>query len=177
MIDETLFEFCITDRQKEILQAVIDEGGVTKGAKKIGVDKRWVFTTIAKIKKRASTKGWSPENDMYKTVPDGYVAKGVSTLYDDSGNVKVQWVKSQLTQEDKLEAMTNALQDIVEISAGLSPKPQPKRRRISKDELATYLIGDAHLGMYAWKEETGQDFDCEIASRDLKYAFDRLVEI
>ena len=176
MIDETLLQFCTTDRQREIIQAVIDEGGVTYAARKIGIAKRWAFTTVAKVKKRAAAQGWSPQNDMYRTVPDNFVVKGTSTLYDDSGNVKVQWVKSKLTEESVLEAMTNALQDMAEISEGLAPKPLPKKRRISKDELATYLIGDAHLGMYAWQEETGQDFDCEIASRDLKYAFDRLVD-
>ena len=176
MIDETLLQFCTTDRQREIIQAVIDEGGVTYAARKIGIAKRWAFTTVAKVKKRAAAQGWSPQNDMYRTVPDNFVVKGTSTLYDDSGNVKVQWVKSKLTEESVLEAMTNALQDMAEISEGLAPKPLPKKRRISKDELACYLIGDAHLGMYAWHEETGQDFDCEIASRDLKYAFDRLVD-
>ena len=177
MMDETLLQFCTTERQKEIIQAVINaDGSCINASKDLDVDRRWVFNTVAKVKKRAEKQGWSPENDMYKTVPNSYKAKGVSTLYDQDGNVKVQWVKSQLTEEDKLEALKNALEDIVELSAGLAPKPQPKRRRISKDELACYLIGDAHLGMYAWHEETGQDFDCEIASRDLKYAFDRLVE-
>ena len=66
MMDETLLQFCTTDRQKEIIQAVIDaDGSCTHASRNLNVDKRWVFSTVAKIKKRAEKRGWSPENDMY----------------------------------------------------------------------------------------------------------------
>jgi len=37
-------------------------------------------------------------------------------------------------------------------------------------------MGDPHIGMYAWAEETGEDFDCGIAERDLKSAMAYLVD-
>lgn len=174
---EDLLEFCETDRQREIISMVIACGGnKTKAARELGIDLRNVQKCCQKVSGLAAKRGWSPNHDMSQSVPSGYVAKGVSTLYDDEGNVKIQWVKSALTQEDKLEAMTNALENIADITAGLAPKVAKPRKRLAKDELATYLIGDAHMGMYADANISGHDFDCEIASRDLKYAFDRLVQ-
>ncbi len=37
------------------------------------------------------------------------------------------------------------------------------------------MIGDAHVGMYSWGEETGDDFDVSIAAADIRKAIDLLV--
>src|SRR5690606_7531590 len=45
------------------------------------------------------------------------------------------------------------------------------------DETCTvYPLGDPHIGMLAWAKETGQDFDLQIAERDLTRAIDLLVD-
>jgi hypothetical protein len=176
MIDESLLEFCTTERQKQHVKAKIEHRTAMQAAESLGITKRSLQKSLQQIKINAAKRGWSPQHDMHHSVPDGFVAKGVSTLYDDEGNVKVQWVKSALTQQDKLDAMTKAIEEMALNNAGLAPKVSKPRKRLAQDELACYLIGDAHMGMYAWGDETGNDFDCEIASRDLKYAFDRLVQ-
>ncbi len=37
-------------------------------------------------------------------------------------------------------------------------------------------MGDPHIGMYSWHKETGEDFDCDIAERDLLGAMRYLVD-
>jgi hypothetical protein len=46
----------------------------------------------------------------------------------------------------------------------------------AKELMAGYPIGDMHFGMYAWREEAGDDYDLKIAEDLLFHAFARLIE-
>lgn len=111
----------------------------------------------------ASLAGFSPEHDMRHTVPDGFTVKGVSTLYDRDGKVAAQWVKSD---QDKARAL-KILQDEFLLAAKEIPRAKPVKARshYASDLMACYPIGDAHIGMRSWAEETGADFDLAIAER------------
>lgn len=66
---------------------------------------------------------------------------------------------------------------ISEFAAAL--KAAPSRNisppRFSDNELLTlYPWGDPHMGMYAWGEETGKDYDLKIAAREHRAAVDSL---
>jgi hypothetical protein len=122
----------------------------------------------------SALRGHSPEHDMTHTVPEGFTVKGVSTLYGEDGTVKAQWVKSNQDAEQvrlMLEVATAAFADDVR---GLA-KPIKAPKLALKDSLSAYIIGDAHFGLYAWREEAGEDFDTSIASADLRKAIDLLV--
>jgi hypothetical protein len=107
-------------------------------------------------------------------ITPGHGLKGVSTLYDKDGKVSKQWVKTSVdsdVMEVKVREMYSAMADKL---------PKAKPVKLNKGELkpsllTNYIIGDAHLGMYAWAEETGEDFDLDIAERDLCAAMDNLV--
>lgn len=45
------------------------------------------------------------------------------------------------------------------------------------DLLTVYVISDHHLGLYAWAEETGTDYDTAIASKVLREAMAELVSV
>jgi hypothetical protein len=98
---------------------------------------------------------------MVNTVPDGYAVKGVSTLYDRDGKVAAQWVKSE---QDKARAL-EILREQFLTAAREIPKARPTKPRghYAADLMACYPIGDAHIGMRSWGEETGADFDLAIA--------------
>ena len=102
MISESLLEFCESEPQRRAVQARLDTKTNQKAADLIGISLRNLQVNLANAKKNAARRGWSPEHDMTRTVPDGFVAKGVSTLYGDDGQVKIQWVKSNLAHEDQL---------------------------------------------------------------------------
>lgn len=55
--------------------------------------------------------------------------------------------------------------------------PVPEPPRADRDLLAVYPMGDPHVGMYAWAQETGASFDLDIAERDLVRATKQLVQL
>jgi hypothetical protein len=107
--------------------------------------------------------------------PEGFAVKGVSTLYDKDGEVRAQWVKTNAIAEEQarllLEAMRAAAADLPRV-----PRIPPPGQR-NEDLLVCYPMGDPHIGMYAWKAETGEDFDLDIAERNLVAAVRRLVKV
>ena len=80
MIDESLLEFCATERQKQHVRAKIEYTTNIEAAESLGITKRSLQKSIQQIKLNAARRGWSPQNDMHHPVPEGFVAKGVSTL-------------------------------------------------------------------------------------------------
>ena len=98
-----------------------------------------------------------------------YVVKGVSTLYDASGQQRAQWVKTRLDTE-RLNAAIKAAADAM---AADLPRAEPVTApNATLAELCvTYTLTDAHIGMLAWHREGGQDWDLAIAERTLVGCF------
>ena len=95
-------------------------------------------------------------------IPDGQRVKAVSTLVDlRTGQPMLEWVK---TDEDK--ARQDAMQRAA-LAALAEKLPREKARpapaRTVDDLLNCYVVTDYHLGMLAWHEETGADWDTDIA--------------
>ncbi len=174
MIDARLREFA-TQRQAEIIDAVLKHGSNGRAAKALGVSRIRVEKTLSAARKRAAKAGYSPEHAMTHTVPEGFHAKGVSTLYDGAGNVKAQWVKSQRDREYEHEVLVEAIQTIAEPFAGKSDAPKCEAKQHDTNQLACYVIGDHHFGMLSWRDETGEDYDLKIAETLLVEAVDKLV--
>jgi hypothetical protein len=158
----------ITD--DELIEALRVHGNQDKAAKALGLNRR----TLQRRLPALARKGWSPKHDMTRTVPDGFHVKGTSTLYDEQGKPRLQWVKSSIDHERQMELLREAIAAMVE---GL-PK-LPRRRAQGKylsHLVAGYPIGDAHIGMLAWGEETGEDWDLAIAERTQCAAMAALVD-
>ena len=65
----------------------------------------------------------------------------------------------------------------LELAAALRAAPSPviRKPQVSDNDLLTlYPWGDPHMGMYAWSDETGKDYDLKIASREHRAAIDDL---
>jgi hypothetical protein len=109
-------------------------------------------------------------------IPAGQRLKGVSRLTDlRTGQPVLEWVKTTEDEAAALEAQRAVIAGLTEEVRGRS-KPVKRPRRSLENSLSAYPIGDAHIGMYAWAEETGHDFDTSIAMRELRGAFDLLVD-
>lgn len=155
---------------EELIAALKEHGSQDKAAKALGINRRTLQRRIPSL----ARKGWSPEHDMTRTVPDGFHVRGTSTLYDENGKPRLQWVKSNIDHERQAELLREA------IDAMVADLPRlPKRRaegKYLKHLVAGYPIGDAHIGMLAWGEETGEDWDLAIAERIQCGAMAALVE-
>lgn len=156
-----LAEFAESERQTEV--AFLRDQGYTHTqiAKKLGIAERNVYRTLKRIKDNAARRGFSPEHDMNHVVPEGYKVKGVSTYYNEEGKPIGQWVKSATDEQQRVEALLNA----VENAATALPKFKPTKAPANSDaNLASLLtITDFHLGMKAWRDSDGDDWDVKIA--------------
>lgn len=123
--------------------------------------------------RKNAVKGWSPDHDMTHTVPDGFLVKGVSTLYA-HGKVAAQWVKSSADNDRREEMVKAAISVLSEEIRGLAPITKPPAR-VAKDFLNVIPIGDPHIGLYSWAKETGEAFDTNIARELTLAAVDRLM--
>lgn len=186
---------------QEALDAVTLHGNITQAAIALGVTRNTVREREATAKRlqldpspaiqahvaakeaeakeqaearRLAMQGYSPAHDMTRMVPSPYVVKGVSTYYDKEGKPTGQWVKSRLDNDAAEQAIREFVAHLVKDARGIA-KPVPAPKVAMSDLLAVYPMGDPHFGMYAWKDESGDDFDLGIAERITRAAVDRLV--
>jgi hypothetical protein len=127
--------------------------------------------------RRAAKHGVAPGQDLNHPTPSGFEVKGVSTLYNaETGEAKLQWVKTQQEKEQLLKLALEQVEAIFSDKSIKVPKIGAPTKKLDEDLLIAYPMGDPHIGMYAWGEESGDDFDVEIAERNLVEATTRLVE-
>ena len=174
MIDDGYRQFA-TVRQLEIVDAVNATGSHGKAAKALGVCKGTVQNAVENLKRKAAKYGFSPEHDMIRTVPEGYLVKGVSTYYNAEGKPSGQWVKSSVDAKAQEQMIKDYILTLTQEVKGLSLiSPAPK---YTNEELLTVIpMGDPHFGLYAWAKDAGDDFDLTIAENLTCGAIDRLIQ-
>lgn len=170
-----LLKYCQSERQEEILKAVIKYGSNVKAAPHLGVTRRSVDKAVNLVKQHAARKGYSPEHDMTRPVPDGFKLRGTSTLYDKKGNMALQWVKSTEDHERQLELMREAVAAFAEEITPTESVPPPAHT--CANLLNVYTITDYHFGMLSWPEETGDEWDMQIAEDTLIAWFTEAIRI
>lgn len=178
-MDHPLVKFCESDLQRTIVEEVIVKGRpLTHVAKEHNSSERTARHSKQRLLAKAAKQGYSPEHDMTRTVPDGFVVSGVSTYYNEDGQPTAQWVKSRLSESQKLQMLQDAIADAVEQYRGKAkPVKQLKTKEKEEDVALIIPMGDPHIGMYAWAEESGEDFDINIARNDLLRAAEKLVNM
>lgn len=173
IIDPRLSEFASV-RQLEYIEAIEKHGSMRKAALALGVVKNSVQGSIIRLKRVAALKGYSPEHDMTRTVPDGYIVKGVSTYYDKDGKASGQWVKSQADAERQAELRQIAFAAMAEELPRLKPIKAPAA---TIDALCNLVVfTDYHVGQLSWHKEGGADWDLKIAESMLLNSFIHMVE-
>jgi hypothetical protein len=174
-MDSGFLEFCKTDAQRRIIQAIIDHGSARQAAKHLNVDYSYTKKTASLVKKRAAAQGYAPAHDMIHTAPKGFSVKGTSTLYHPEKGIVAQWVKTNQNQEEIYEQLVDGIKDAFTDFKGASHfVKQPDE--VIEDYLTAYVMGDPHFGMLAHGEETdNDDFNSEIARQCMDGAMDQLV--
>lgn len=146
----------ITDEQlQEELNAGMKNVDI---ARKYGISDRVIRIRKAKLAK----KGVGHGRDVSHLVPDGYKIKGTSSLVDEFGNTKLQWVKTDADAERQVELMKAVIEGM---KSEITPVAPVKPARAKRDDklLNLYTVSDFHLGMLAWADESGDDWDMKIA--------------
>jgi hypothetical protein len=105
-------------------------------------------------------------------VPAGHAVKGVSALVDGDDLVINKWVKT-----DRDAQIAETLANVVRASFNdFVSRHEPVACPVtSRSELLTrYVVGDHHLGLLAWKPETGDSYDLKIGEKLLR---DKMTEL
>lgn len=166
-----LYQFA-TVRQIEYLEAVEKYGSNAKAAKALGVNRRVVDKSLKSLKARAA-KQLATEHDYTKVVPDGYSIRGVSQFVNSEGKIAGQWIKTGVDdarrQELLQEMIATMCADVPKLAAIKPPKST------IESLLNVIPMGDPHFGLYAWAQESGDDFDTDKAKKLTLGAVDRLM--
>ena len=164
-----------TEKQWLAMEALAEHGSERKAAKVLGLHKSGIWAARTAVIRKAAKHGYAPDYDLLHAVPDGFRLRGASTMYDcASGEPKVQWVKSEIDKERQEQLFRAAVEAMASELPRLAPQPGPEHG--STDLMACYPVGDHHLGMLSWAEETGADYDLKIGEDLLMRAMDYLVE-
>ena len=171
---EHLKEFC-TDRQLEIVEAVIKYPNKQLAANALGVSRSTVRNAIKGVEKKAAANGVAPNRDVNHRTMEGFNTKFVTSRFDGEGNLQGQYVRQEREKFD-LEAMLEDFRDGLKDELKGLHKPIPKPADTVDKLMNCYMIGDHHLGMYAWSKQTGEDsYDTDIGVDILESAIDSLV--
>jgi DNA-binding Lrp family transcriptional regulator len=160
MIDENLKQFG-TERQIEFIDAMIKYGSLRKAAERLQISAGTVQSGIERLKRKAASQGYSPEHDMTRVAPEPFVVRGISTYYNSEGKASGQWVKTRLDDAKMQAIMLEAVEAMKEEIPRVSMTEAPA---LGNDNLLNcYVITDYHMGMLAWHEECGEDWDLKLA--------------
>jgi hypothetical protein len=156
-MDSAYLEFCITDEQRRVLNAVIEHKSNSKAAKALDKDRRAIDRMLGTIRLQAERRGYSPAHGMIHATPPTHIVKGTSTYYDRDGVQAGQWVKTDRVAESLAESIRAVVEGLKDEIPRAAKVPVPAAG--NTDLHNAYIITDYHLGMLAWGEECGEDWD------------------
>lgn len=115
-----------------------------------------------------------PEEEVVR-IPDPAFVSKTSTNYGADGEVRSQWVMQKPLDKARELALPASIRAAIE---GIEPRPLIEANEFHIDNLmSVYPIGDQHVGMLAWKYETGTSNDIDISEQLLDEAVTRLVSM
>ena len=165
-IDPKLYDYAKTDTEVETLDQLTDSDTYAQAARALGKDRKVVSRAYQRVKDRAAKAGFDPDNQLNRTFPEHLSVKKMSVLQDaETGEDKLRWVSAsedKQTAYDTLRAVVDALSEEITPATPTTPPDY-----CYDDLLSCYVLTDYHLAMLAWGEETGADWDVEIAERTL----------
>lgn len=145
----------MTPKQREALDAIEKHGTIREAAAALGIAYSSFYERYMGAKRHLETdpaiQGAMSEVGMQdaSVLHSGWIKTDGASMYFQMPRGK--------TADDTADRIKEALEDIKPIPVISAPKN-------TDDDLLTLIpLPDAHLGMYAWGEETGEDYDSNIA--------------
>jgi len=166
-----------TDKQKAVIDSLRETNSSAETAKLLGYSScSTVRKYITQLLKKAAKRGIAPYAGMTKEVAEGFTTKRVSTFYNEAGEVSRQWHIQEPEKVKQLELLRELSSSLLSDLKPLSTTPISENYTATSDDLMVNIpIGDAHIGMLAWGEECGEDYDLELAESIHKNAVDMLI--
>ncbi len=171
-IDDTVYELA-TLKQRAVIDAVREYATQTEAATALGICSSGVHQQLRAAITRAARKGYVPEQGMDTVYPEGYCLDKV-TIHRKGGQVMQTWERMNADKEKQLQLLRVAIGALCDEVLPFVAKPF--NLPVMDDLMVNIPIGDAHIGMLAWGEECGDDYDLEIAEQLHCQAVDMLIE-
>lgn len=105
--------------------------------------------------------GTAPEFGLYESAAIGTIMGKVTVQRNAAGEVLQTWARYSPDDALRAEAMRAAVEAMAEKIPREKPRPAPAT--VSGELCNVYVLTDFHLGMLSWREETGADWDANIA--------------
>jgi len=158
----------LTPKQQEVFDLKQQGMSVAEIAVKLNINPSSVTRRWQGAINRSVTQKMSPGFEIDR--------KTEGRWYEDpeTGERRVEYLKSKRTKETTTgmaDAFRASISDIKPLKNIKIPKTS------MKDSMVVYPMGDPHIGLYAYHKEVGEDFDCDIAERDLLAAVDYLFSV
>ena len=148
-------------------------------AEKRGISVRHVANMAKRIKLQLQKGGYDPYNkrrgNPEKTQLQETFGKSelIKVGEDGTETVLMYWNKSKIGEDNKKTALSEFAKSL-EIPA--APPSKKLKEARAKDLMNCIVIGDAHIGMYAYDKETrSRNFNSDIASAEILQAIDNLI--
>lgn len=143
---------------EEIIQA-LDGRTVAAAAKLLGMHERTVHTHKARLAKI----GIAPEHGLTVAAPEAFTMGKVTVQRNDKGAVTNTWARYSPDMERQEQLMLEAVKAMAAEIKPCAALPLPVHTNAKL--LNCYVITDYHMGAKAWGEETGADWDTQIAEQ------------
>ena len=157
---------------QEALDAFQNYGTQLKAAEALGISRATLQSRLRTANARAR-EGHAPGHFNNGVAP-GYLMGKVTVQRGPEGGVERTWER----QSPDAVSWAKATQEAAEAMAEDLPRLPPVRAPLATlGELCNlYTFTDYHLGMMAWREEGGADWDLKIAEQTLTASFAAMVE-
>ena len=168
-----------TTLQASYINAFIRKGTLSKAAQYLGKSCSSVQEGIARARKTAAGRGYSPTfPGHHHPVPDGFGVERVTELVRQDGKPSIKWVRSNKDKVDLAEQLAEVLEGIVARVDGMAKAiPSPDLTEAAQDMAVIVPMGDPHVGMYSWAKEAEADWDVELAEKLMIQAVEHLVDV
>ena len=107
-------------------------------------------------------------------LPDPKRITKLSTLRDSEGRIVQQWTAERPEDQEREALWLAFAEELAAKAPRVEPIPPPEN--VSSSLLAGYPIGDHHLGLLSWKDETGSNYDLKAGTTLLRGAMAYLTQ-
>lgn len=160
-----------TERQEQIIKSRIKHKHLKECALDLGISEREVRRSIQRVKKTAANHGYIPSLELVRPSPSesGLKMTGASIYRDGI------WHKFEKEKKDTQDMIKEALEEMKKEIKPLKPIKKTSKKN-KKELLNLYMLTDSHIGMLAWGEECGEDYDLKKAKELIVRSFEYLID-
>lgn len=145
-----------TEAVAKYAAACIEHGSLRAAARALGVARQTIQESFTRQRKRLGITSDT---------------KGVSQYYDKEGKPAGKWVITRFDDRARKEAMDSMFQAMLDDLPKYKPVKMVEKKQDS-DLVNLYSLFDFHLGQKSWPEETGDDWNLNIAQETMFKFFD-----